>query len=202
MDPTIQGVEEVIAQGLRTLQAAGNADPYHLGLSLYATFALHQDWDIRTQFRKGGELTLYKLRVLHGPQAESLPLRKARLLVQGLINLEEWSQVLWTEHTVDPESGEVLIDEWMIPTQWRSLQNPAHYLNLSGSGELGYYTVISTPSGCRCNCDYALNAPKPTEDTPWGPQEIGSTAPCAHSELVIFMRTYGLATYLRERHAP
>lgn len=174
-------------------------EPFQQALLFIEALASWQvQWDIRAEFRKtpdGG--TIYKLHVRTPRKRGEEPTREreARMLCQGLINLRVYGDVRWIEHAVDPQSGEVLIDTFIVPSQWRTLDNMPAADPAAGRSE---YTVVITPSGCRCNCPYAENTPTAPEPTPWGDQPSGSTAACPHSEVVEFIRKHQLCARPRE----
>ncbi len=169
------------------LEYMADPGPFQQGLTFFQVQALTHDWDLVNEFKRQGELTAFKIKVRTSDKNEPTAVRSSRMLVQGLLNLHDWRDVRWVQHAVDPVSGEVLIDEFRMPTQWqRVLGN-----NYATEIETGYDVVI-TPSGTRCNCPYAEHAPAPVIETPWGTEPSGGTAPCPHSALAEFIRKHEL----------
>lgn len=157
--------------------------PFNQALALFGSLGTAHDWEMKAEFKKVSKYALYKFKVLPSEKDEAPALRANRMLIQGMLNLSHWRDVAWVQHAVDPESGEVLIDEFRMPTQWRDLAHPDEYVKIMDVLEPYPYHVVFTPSGVRCDCPYAEHAEA---------DESGSTRACPHSELAAFIRRYGL----------
>lgn len=119
--------------------------------------------------------------------------------MQGLANLGSWERIMWTEQMHDPETGEWLMDTFLVPTQWHpdpdspSSEELAKAISQERREVLRpffrNYEVVFTPSGVRCNCEWAhLHADPQTGSC--------EDRPCAHIEIARVARAFGLLSPL------